>query len=57
MLQSGIDIGGYLVFIEHATTAIRGNQYIDQTRDQLCREPLSRLAEYDKLTRQLINHE
>ncbi len=32
-------------------------QYIDHTRDQLCREPLSRLAEYDKLTRQLINRE
>ena len=31
--------------------------YIDRTRDQLCREPLSRLAEYDKLSRQLINHE
>ncbi|MGB5329308.1 MAG: DUF402 domain-containing protein [Gammaproteobacteria bacterium] len=31
--------------------------YIDHTRDQLCREPLSSLAEYDKLTRQLINHE
>ncbi len=30
--------------------------YIDHTRDQLCREPLSRLAEYDKLTRLLINH-
>jgi predicted RNA-binding protein associated with RNAse of E/G family len=32
-------------------------QYINRTRDQLCREPLSRLAEYDKLTRQLINRE
>ena len=31
--------------------------YIDQTRGQLCREPLSRLAEYDKLTRLLINRE
>jgi len=31
--------------------------YIDQTRGQLCREPLSRLAEYDKLTRLLINPE
>jgi predicted RNA-binding protein associated with RNAse of E/G family len=31
--------------------------YIERTRDQLCREPLSRLAEYDKLTRVLINHE
>jgi len=29
--------------------------YIDQTRDELCREPLSRLGEYDKLTRSLIN--
>ena len=29
--------------------------YIERTRDQLCREPLSRLAEYDKLTRLLIN--
>lgn len=32
-------------------------QYIEHTRDQLCREPLSRLAEYDKLTRLLINQE
>lgn len=31
--------------------------YIDQTRDQLCREPLSRLAEYDKLTRLLMKCE
>ena len=31
--------------------------YIERTRDQLCRKPLSRLAEYDKLTRLLINHE
>lgn len=31
--------------------------YIERTRDQLCREPLSRLAEYDKLTRLLINRE
>lgn len=31
--------------------------YIDQTRDELCREPLSRLGEYDKLTRSLINRE
>ena len=31
--------------------------YINHTRDRLCREPLSRLAEYDKLTRQLMNHE
>jgi predicted RNA-binding protein associated with RNAse of E/G family len=30
--------------------------YIDQTRDELCREPLSRLNEYDKLTRSLIKH-
>ena len=29
--------------------------YINQTRDELCREPLSRLDEYDKLTRSLIN--
>lgn len=29
--------------------------YINQTRDELCREPLSRLGEYDKLTRSLIN--
>jgi len=29
--------------------------YIDLTRDELCREPLSRLDEYDKLTRSLIN--
>ncbi len=29
--------------------------YINRTRDELCREPLSRLAEYDKLTRSLIN--
>lgn len=29
--------------------------YINQARDDLCREPLSRLAEYDKLTRSLIN--
>lgn len=31
--------------------------YIERTRDQLCRKPLSRLAEYDKLTRLLINCE
>jgi hypothetical protein len=31
--------------------------YIERTRDQLCRKPLSRLAEYDKLTRLLINRE
>jgi len=31
--------------------------YINQTRDDLCREPLSRLDEYDKLTRSLINRE
>jgi predicted RNA-binding protein associated with RNAse of E/G family len=30
-------------------------RYIDTARDELCREPLSRLAEYDKLTRSLIN--
>ena len=29
--------------------------YIKQARDELCREPLSRLSEYDKLTRSLIN--
>jgi hypothetical protein len=29
--------------------------YINRTRDELCREPLSRLGEYDKLTRSLIN--
>lgn len=29
--------------------------YINQARDELCREPLSRLDEYDKLTRSLIN--
>ena len=29
--------------------------YIEQARDDLCREPLSRLDEYDKLTRSLIN--
>ncbi len=28
--------------------------YIETTRDELCREPLSRLAEYDKLSRSLI---
>jgi hypothetical protein len=31
--------------------------YIERTRDQLCHQPLSRLAEYDKLTRLLINRE
>lgn len=31
--------------------------YIHQTRDELCAEPLSRVDEYDKLTRSLINHE
>jgi protein associated with RNAse G/E len=31
--------------------------YINHTRDQLCHQPLSRLTEYDKLTRQLMNHE
>jgi predicted RNA-binding protein associated with RNAse of E/G family len=30
-------------------------RYIERTRDQLRRQPLSRLAEYDKLTRLLIN--
>ena len=29
-------------------------QYIDDTRDLLCQEPLSRLAEYAKLSRSLI---
>lgn len=29
--------------------------YIERARDELCREPLSRLDEYDKLTRSLIN--
>ena len=28
--------------------------YIDATRDELCRRPLSRLGEYDKLTRSLM---
>jgi len=28
--------------------------YIDAARDELCREPLSRLGEYDKLTRTLM---
>lgn len=32
-------------------------RYIGETRDELCREPLSRLIEYDKLTRSLINRE
>lgn len=32
-------------------------RYIRDTRDELCREPLSRLIEYDKLTRSLINRE
>ena len=32
-------------------------RYIERTRDQLCRQPLSRLTEYDKLTRLLVNHE
>ncbi len=30
--------------------------YIERARDELCRNPLSRLSEYDKLTRSLINH-
>ena len=29
--------------------------YIEHTRDHLCHHPLSRLTEYDKLTRLLIN--
>ena len=32
-------------------------RYIDDTRDELCRDPLSTLTEYDKLTRSLINRE
>jgi len=32
-------------------------RYIHTARDELCREPLSRLIEYDKLTRLLINRE
>ncbi len=32
-------------------------RYIRETRDELCREPLSRLIEYDKLSRSLINRE
>ncbi len=32
-------------------------RYIGETRDELCHEPLSRLIEYDKLTRSLINRE
>lgn len=35
----------------------RLRHYINRARDQLCREPLSHLAEYDKLSRQLINRE
>ncbi len=31
-------------------------RYINRTRDELCSEPLSRLGEYDKLTRSLIKH-
>jgi len=31
--------------------------YINRARDELCREPLSRLNEYDKLTRSLTNRE
>jgi len=30
--------------------------FINRARDELCREPLSRLDEYDKLTRSLIKH-
>ena len=29
--------------------------YIERARDELCAQPLSRLAEYDKLTRSLMN--
>jgi len=32
-------------------------RYINKVRDELCREPLSRLAEYDKLSRSLMNRE
>ena len=31
--------------------------YIERTRDELCREPLSLLDEYDKLTRSLMTRE
>ena len=31
--------------------------YINRARDELCQQPLSRLAEYDKLTRSLMNRE
>lgn len=31
--------------------------FINRARDDLCREPLSRLDEYDKLTRSLITRE
>ncbi len=31
--------------------------YIETARDELCRDPLSRLDEYDKLTRSLIDRE
>jgi predicted RNA-binding protein associated with RNAse of E/G family len=30
--------------------------YINRSRDELCRQPLSRVDEYDKLTRSLIKH-
>jgi len=30
--------------------------YIKRSRDELCRQPLSHLDEYDKLTRSLIKH-
>ena len=30
-------------------------RYIESARDELCRDPLSRLGEYDKLTRSMIN--
>ena len=32
-------------------------RYIENARDDLCRDPLSRLDEYDKLTRSLMNRE
>ncbi len=31
--------------------------YIESARDELCRDPLSRLDEYDKLTRSLMQRE
>ena len=40
-----------------ADTAAPLRRYIDAARDDLCREPLSSLTEYDKLTRSLIDRE